>query len=178
MTFLFLQLDLCRLQLMGVQCSRYLSCFTYTDNWFKLHHQGNVLDLRYSSKKYSAFMRLTAKKSNYFLSLAAIIQNWLCWNLNQITANIVISKFISQGLVYCVLAGLDLMSSFFFFFFLCLWFLCKASVSYIDKWGRIYEWEQGSSGELMHIHKFCFSTKKVYEGVTFLAPHTVEKLII
>lgn len=35
-----------------------------------------MLDLRYGSKKYLAFMGLTAKKkSNYFVSLAAIIQN-------------------------------------------------------------------------------------------------------
>lgn len=49
-------------------------------------------------------MGLTTKKSRYFLSVAAVIQNQLCRNLNQITANIVISKFISQGLVCCVLA--------------------------------------------------------------------------
>lgn len=35
--------------------------------------------------------------------------------------------------------------------------------------------KKGTSGEVMHIH---FSTEKVYEEVTFLAPHAVHKLIM
>lgn len=40
-----------------------------------------------------------------------------------------------------------------------VWFLCEASVSYTDKWDRVYEWEQDSS-EVMHV---LSSAENAYE---------------
>lgn len=58
-------------------------------------------------------MGLTAENCSFFLSMAAIVQHRLCRNLNQVTAIIVISKFISQGLICCLSNAGPVLLSFF-----------------------------------------------------------------